>query len=195
MAETELPNVHELEEAGSKTFTKRVALATACYAVALAITALGGNNAMKEMLLFQQEASNQWAYYQAKAMRENMYRVQRLSMEANFIERQGTMRAEAREHFQTRINKMAEEEARYASEKKEIEREAKKAEHERDIYKKRDPYFDFAEALLQISVVMASIAILSASMPAFIFSVVFAVLGAVLSLNGYTMLFHLPFFH
>ena len=92
-------------------------------------------------------------------------------------------------------NKMAEEEARYASEKKEIEREAKKAEHERDIYKKRDPYFDFAEALLQISVVMASIAILSASMPAFIFSVVFAVLGAVLSLNGYTMLFHLPFFH
>jgi hypothetical protein len=194
MAETELPNVHELEEAGSNKFTKRVALATACYAVILAITALGGNNAMKEMLLAQQEASNQWAYYQAKAMRENLYRVQRLSMEANFMERQETMRPEARERFQTRMNKMADEEARYAAEKKEIERDARKAEHERDKYKKKDPYFDFAEALLQISIVMASIAILSASRPAFYFSFVVAILGAILSLNGYTMLFHLPFF-
>ena len=194
MAETELPDVHELEEAGSKKFTRRVALATACYAVVLAITALGGNNAMKEMLLAQQEASNLWAYYQAKAMRENLYRVQRMSMEANFMDRQGTMRPEARERFEARMQKMADEEARYAADKKEIEREARKAEHERDKYKKKDPYFDFAEALLQISIVMASIAILSAARPVFYFSLVVAVLGAILSLNGYFMLFHLPFF-
>lgn len=194
MAETELPNVHELEEAGSKKFTKGVALATACYAVILAMTALGGNNATKEMLLAQQEASNQWAYYQAKAMRENLYRVQRMSLEAAFMERRGTMRPEAREHFEAGIKKMSDEEARYASEKKEIEREARKAEHERDKYRKKDPYFDFAEALLQISIVMASIAILSASRPVFYFSFVVAVLGAVLSLNGYAMFFHLPFF-
>ena len=49
--EVELPNTEELEEIRGKTFTKRVALTTAIFAVMLAITSLGGNNAMKEMLL------------------------------------------------------------------------------------------------------------------------------------------------
>ena len=42
----------------------------ALYAVMLAITSLGGNNAEKEMMLAQQQASNEWAFYQAKASRE-----------------------------------------------------------------------------------------------------------------------------
>ncbi|MCL4477073.1 MAG: hypothetical protein M1508_12755 [Nitrospirae bacterium] len=37
MAEVELPNTEELEEIRSKTFTKRVALVTAIFAVILAI--------------------------------------------------------------------------------------------------------------------------------------------------------------
>jgi hypothetical protein len=64
MAEVELPNLEELEEIRAKTFTKRVALTTAFFAVLLAITSLGGNNAMKDMLLSQQQASDQWAFYQ-----------------------------------------------------------------------------------------------------------------------------------
>ena len=66
MSEVELPNAEELEEIKGKSFTKRVALTTAIFAVILAITSLGGNNAMKEMLLAQQQASDQWAFYQAK---------------------------------------------------------------------------------------------------------------------------------
>ena len=51
MTEVELPNPEELEEVKGKAFTRRVALTTAIYAVVLAIASLGGNNAMKEMLL------------------------------------------------------------------------------------------------------------------------------------------------
>ncbi|MCX5810872.1 MAG: DUF4337 domain-containing protein [Proteobacteria bacterium] len=194
MERVELPNTKELEELKARRFTKRIALTTAVYAVLLAITALGGNKAMKEMLLGQQEASNQWAFYQAKAMRENLYKIQRLNMEANFLERSGSMKPEARSQFKATINRMAVEENRYALEKKDIEHEAKKAEHERDINKKRDPYFEFAEGLLQISIVMASIAILSSFLPIFYFSLVIAMLGAFLSFNGFTLLFCLPFF-
>ena len=68
MAEVELPDPEELEERAEKTFSRRVALTTAVYAVVLAIAALGGNNAMKEMLLAQQQSSDQWAFYQAKVM-------------------------------------------------------------------------------------------------------------------------------
>ncbi len=49
-----------------------VALSVAVYAVVLAITALGGSNAGKDMVMAQQKATNQWSYYQAKVVRENM---------------------------------------------------------------------------------------------------------------------------
>ncbi len=193
MAEIELPNTKELEEMRAKRFTKGIAITTAVYAVVLAITALGGNNSTKEMLLGQQEASNQWSYYQAKNMRENLYRIQRLYVEADFLDRADTMKPETRARFEALIKKMGDEESRYATEKKEIEQEARKAEHERDVFKKKNPYFEFAEVLLQVSIVMASIAILSSSLPVFCFSLVFAAIGAILSFNGFVMVFHLPF--
>ena len=50
----ELPEV----ETADKTFARRAALTTAIYAVMLAIASLGGDNATKEMLLAQQQASD-----------------------------------------------------------------------------------------------------------------------------------------
>ncbi len=194
MEEVELPNTEELSEARSKRFTKRIALTTAIYAVVLAITSVGGNNTMKEMLLAQQTTSDQWSYYQAKALRQTFYRIQRLNLEAELLDRASSMKPQARARFQDTIKEMSAEESRYGAEKKEIEGEARKAEHERDIAKRRDPYFDFAEALLQISIVMASIAILSTSRPVFTFSLVVAAIGAIFSVNGFTMIFRLPFF-
>lgn len=195
MSEVELPNVEELEEEKGKTFTKRVALTTAIFAVILAITSLGGSNAMKEMLLAQQQASDQWAFYQAKVIREHLYRSQKLRFEADLIERGNLMKPEAKERIESMAKKMAEEEARYGTEKKSIEEEAKKLEHERDVNRNRDPYFDYGEVLLQIAIVMASISILSGSRPIFYFAIVGASLGTLFSLNGYLLIFRIPFFH
>jgi hypothetical protein len=195
MAEVELPNAEELEEIKGKTFTKRVALITAVYAVALAITSLGGNNAMKEMLLAQQQSSDQWAFYQAKVIREHLYRSQKMRLEIDLLERSGSLKPEVKARLENLLKATGEEEARYNKEKKEIEREAKKLEHERDVNRDKDPYFDYAEVLLQIAIVMASVSILSSSRPVFGFSVVAAALGAILSLNGYLLLFRIPFLH
>src|SRR6266850_3203552 len=86
MAEVELPNPEELHEHAEKSFSRRVALTTAIYAVALSIAALGGNNSVKEMLLAQQQSSDQWAFYQAKVIREHQYRGQKMLLEANLAE-------------------------------------------------------------------------------------------------------------
>ena len=195
MAEVELPNAEELEEMKAKGFTRRVALTTAIFAVALAITSLGGNNAMKEMILAQQQSSDQWAFYQAKAIREHLYRSQKMRLEGDLLERGDSMKRETREKLEAMLKKMGEEETRFAAEKKEIESEAKKLEHERDINRNKDPYFDYAEVLLQIAIVMASIAILSTSRPIFYFAIVSAILGSLFSLNGYLLIFRIPFFH
>ena len=195
MAEVELPKPDELEELKAKTFTKRVALTTALYAVVLAIASLGGTNAMKHMLLAQQQASDQWAFYQAKVIREHQYRIQKLRLEADLAERGPTMKREARQKFEELQAKLGDEEKRYSTEKKETLLEAKGLEKDRDIHRTKDPYFDYAEVLLQIAIVMASIAILATSRQLYVFSLGLAVLGAVLTLNGFLLFMKIPFLH
>jgi hypothetical protein len=193
MAEVELPNPKELEELKGSKFTKRVALTTAIFAVMLAITSLGGNNAMKEMLLAQQQSSDQWAFYQSKVIREHLYKLQKLQLETNLMEKGKSMSPELLKHYKDSIERMNGEETRFKAEKKVIETEAKKMEAERDVNKKKDPYFDYAEVLLQIAIVMASISILAGSAPVFYISVLSAVLGSLLSLNGFLLLVRIPF--
>jgi Domain of unknown function (DUF4337) len=195
MAEVELPNPQELHEHSVSHFSRRVALVTAIFAVVLAIAALGGNHAMKEMLLAQQQSSDQWAFYQAKVIREHLYRGQRLRLEADLAERDGTLRPEGRQKLEALLTKLDEEEKRYGAEKKDIEKDAKKLEGLRDSYQARDPYFLIAEALLQIAIVMSSVSILARSPLIFSFSLVIAVTGAVLTVNGYFPFFQLPFLH
>ena len=195
MAEVELPNPSELHEHAENTFSRRVALVTAVFAVVLAIAALGGNHAMKEMLLSQQQSSDQWAFYQAKVIREHLYRGQKLRLEADLAERDATLKPAAREKLEGLLRRLDEEEKRYGAEKKDIEKAAKDLEHKRDGYALRDPYFLIAEALLQIAIVMSSVSILARSGLIFSFSMALAAIGAVLTANGYLMLFQLPFLH
>ena len=194
MAEVEVPNPEELHERGEKTFSRRVALTTAIYAIVLSIAATGGNNAVKEMLLAQQKSSDQWAFYQAKVIREHQYRGQKMVVETQLAE-PSTIKGAEREKLAALAAKFAEEEKRYNAEKKDIEQEAKKLEHARDVFRERHPYFEFGEVLLQIAIVSASVSILSTSRPMFWLSLVLAMLGALLTVNGYAHLFTLPFLH
>ncbi len=195
MAEVELPNLEELEEIKAKTFTRRVALTTAIFAVLLAITSLGGNNAMKDMLLSQQQASDQWAFYQSKALREHLYKTNGLRIEADLLERGAGMKPASKKLYGAMLRDMRAEEKRYGVEKIKIEEEAKHLEAERDRNRIKDPYFDYAEVLLQISIVMASISILAVSRQIFYFALVSASIGTIMMLNGYLLIFKLPFFH
>ena len=195
MAEVEVPNPEELHERGEDRFGRRVALVTAVFAVILSISSMGGNNATKEMLLAQQKSSDQWAFYQAKVMREHLYRAQKLRLEADLAEKGGALRPDAHEQLEALDKKFDEEEKRYAAEKKDIEKDAKKLEGVRDKNSTRDPYFDLAEVFLQIAIVMSSVSILSKSRPVFYFSLVLAVIGTTLTINGYALFFHLPWLH
>ncbi len=195
MADVELPNTEELTELRGKQFTKRVALATAIFAVVLAVTSLGGNHATKEILLAQQQSSDQWAFYQSKVVRQHLYDIERMRIEAELLQSGAAMKPTVRANYEERLKKMRDEERRYGAEKKQIEQEARELEHERDKYRAKDPYFEYAEVLLQISIVMASISILAVSSNIFYFALVAAGLGAALMLNGYLLLFRIPFFH
>ncbi len=187
MPDVELPDPEELEEKKGKTFTRRVALVTAVYAVVLAISSLGGGNATKDMMLAQQEAADKWAYYQAKNIRSYEARLQRLRLELDLAERGGSMTEEVRQKADVLLAQLAENEERYDREKEDIKKEAREAEKDRDRNRTKDPYFDYAAVMLQIAIVMSSISILSSSRHLFALSAVLAVLGTSLSLWGFLL--------
>ena len=189
MADVEVPDPKEAEEKAASPFTKTVALLVAVYAVALAVTALGGSNAGKDMVMAQQKASNQWAYYQAKVMRENMYLLAAEELELQIEEETPPSKKEKREKKRDEYRKKA---ATYKAEKEEIMAEAKKLEEERDTAARRDPYFDYAEVLLQIGIVLASVAMLSGRKEAFYTSLALAALGVFLCANGYGLFMKVP---
>jgi Domain of unknown function (DUF4337) len=195
MPEVEIPKPEELEEIRNKGFTRRVAITTALYAVMLAIAALGGNNAMKDMLLAQQQSSDQWAFYQAKVIREHEYRIQQKRLEVELAERGAGMAPEVRQQYEALLAEFTAETKRYNTEKKDIEKDAKKLEHERDVNRKKAPYFDFAEVLLQIAIVMSSVSILSSSRLMYGLSLLLALGGTFLMINGYSLWTMLPFLH
>jgi hypothetical protein len=195
VAEIELPNPHELEERREKGFTRRVALVTAIYAVALAVAALGGNGYGREMLLAQQQASDQWAFYQARSIREHQYRGQKLRLELDLLERGAAMKPEARARAEALLRKFGDEEKRYNTSKEPIKVEAETLEHERDRARRRLFDFEYAEVFLQIAIVLASVSILAISRLMFSVSLVAAVAGAALAVNGFTLLATLPGAH
>ena len=192
MPEVELPNPEHLEHQRSRAFSRRVALVTAVYAVALAVAALGSKVAMKEMLLAQQQSSDQWAFYQAKVIREHQYRGQKMLIEAQLAE-PSALKGPERAKYEALAKKFGEEEKRYNTEKKDIEKDAKKLEHLRDHHRARDPNFEYAEIFLQIAIVTASVAILAESKAMFLFSLVSAVAGVLLTANGFVFGWNLPF--
>jgi hypothetical protein len=149
---------------------------------------------MKEMLLAQQQASDQWAFYQAKVIREHQYCTQQKRLEVELAERSASMAPEAQQQYAGLLAEFAAEATRYSSEKRDIEKEAKRLEQERDVNLRKDPYFDFAEVLLQIAIVMSSVSILATSRLLYGMSLILAVCGTVLMLNGYALLVALPFF-
>src|SRR5262245_39763838 len=138
MSEMDLPDPAELQEKGSKSFTRHVALVTAIYAVLLSITSLGGSNATKDMMLAQQQAADQWAFYQAKNIRGHQTRLVRLQLEREIAAR--SAQTDRDERADLLLADLAEEEERYDNEKKEIEQKARGLEHERDVNRSKDPY-------------------------------------------------------
>jgi len=190
--EVELPDPEHLEHQGSKAFSRRVALTTAFYAVVLAVAAMGSKVTMKEMLLAQQQASDQWAFYQARSIREHGYRMQKQLLETQLAS-PSSIKADERPKYEALAKRFCDEDKRYNTEKKDVEKEARRLEHERDLHRARDPNFEYAEIFLQIAIVTASVAILAESKAMFVFSLVAAIAGAVLTANGFVFGWPLPF--
>ena len=168
-------------------------------AVLLAITAMGGDNAAKEATLKNIAAANTWAFFQAKNVRRQLIRSHTEDLEL-LVETTPTLSEAQRSRINEKIAANKAYDAKLTSEPEsgegldELFKRGKALEGERDLAMRQDPYFDYAQACLQIAIVLASIAIISGGLPLLILSALLGAAGALLSLNGFTMLVHVPGF-
>lgn len=193
--------IAEARESADEKFKNRAALTIAFMAMLLAITSLGGGNAAEDMANNNIHASDTWAFYQAKSIRQTSMKIAADGLEADLLANPN-MPAEARAFVEKKIEEYRSTAARYEDEpdnddpgdplkgegRKQLTARAKDYESQRERASKQDPNFDFSEALFQIAIVLASVAILADSRLVLRISLVVGAAATLLMLNGYFLL-------
>jgi hypothetical protein len=153
-----------------------VTVTMAILAVLVAAVSLLGHRAHTEVVLSQTKASNQWAYYQAKNIRQHSYEV--------FLDELSVFNVKDPAQADKIREKYAKELERYRDEQKEIEAEARKLENERDTEHRRANRFDLGEVLLEAALVITSITLLTRKKFFWGFGMLLGVIGLVIAATG-----------
>jgi Domain of unknown function (DUF4337) len=193
-----LDEVAEQISASKDERSKWVGVYIGVLAVLLAICSVGGGNAAKDATRSNIEASNTWAFFQAKNIRRNSIAIAADDLELRLAS-QPAMPADARKRFEDKIKDYRAQIQKLTTDPDrkegldELFVKAKALEVERDAALRRDPYFDWSQALLQIAVVLASVHLIIGNMWLLGLSGGLGALGILLAFNGFTLAVNLPF--
>jgi hypothetical protein len=152
--------IHEELEKEGGSMLRRIALSTAIFAAIAAIASLEAGDTVNEALVLkteatrlQAEASDQWAYYQAKGIKKAVQE----AAQTPWLEAQ-----------KTPPHEYAEQAKKYADEQAEIQRLAREKESERDARSReaddllaRHHGFASAVALLQVGIALGAVSALT----------------------------------
>jgi len=178
-------------------FKQRAAILIAVLAMVLAVTSLGGNNAGKEAVNNNILASNFFNFYQAKNMRQTALMLAADEFEIAWSSDPG-LSADAKAALAKKLGDYKKTIGRYESDpdtqegKKELMARARAYEEARDHALRQDPYFDYAETLLQIAIVLISVAIVADAVWLSFIGAALGVIGTLLMIDGYTLLVAIP---
>lgn len=187
----------EKERQGANRFRQEAAIIIGVLAMMLAITSVGGANTGKEMVNSNIQASDTYAFYQAKNIRETNTQLASDQLEA-LMATQPNLSPEAKATIQKRLDAYKATIERYESDpktgegKKELLAKAQHFDELRNHAQEQDPNFDFAEALFQISIVLGSVSIVATARWLLGISLVLGGIATVLMLNGFFLFMHLP---
>ena len=183
-------------------FRSAAAMVIAVMAMILAIASLGGDNVGEAMIHNNIAASDTWAFYQAKNVRQTSYRLAAEELQTSLAGAGPQMSPEVWREVQQRIDGYLATVARYDDEpdaaapgdslrgegKRQLSARARMHEAARERAGRQDDNFDYASILLQIAIVLGSVSLLASSRKVLALALSLAVAGAGLTLNGFLLL-------
>ncbi len=192
---------HEAEDK----FRDRAALLIALFAMLLAVASLGGGNVAEDMIQNNIKASDTWAFFQAKNVRQTQYRLAADELEVQLAN--PGLPPDVRAALQEKVAAYKATVVRYDDEpdpaapadslrgegKKQLSAQARRYEALRERAGAQDSNFDYSEVAFQLAIVLGSVAILALSHKVLYISVGLGVIGTLLIINGFALLFPLPF--
>jgi hypothetical protein len=162
------------EKEKKEAWTKYVSLSIVIIAVIGATAAQWSGKFGSDVQMSQVKASDQWAFYQSKSIKQNLYEVSRTLLTKN-VDTNSAAFKKGEDDFNSRIK-------RYEDEKAEIKKKAEDLEKKRDVAGVAGGHMSLSVSFFSVSIAMASICMVTKKKPLWFASLALAGLG------GYQMI-------
>lgn len=166
-----------------------VALTTVIFAVCATLSTFKGGGYSTKSVISQEQATDQWNFFQAKSIRESLHVLQKenLEIQKSLLSKEGC--ADALQKYQAAIAKADANIEKYEKQKKEIELKAREFESARDSAQKFGRPFGIAVIFFQIAILLCSIAALFKRKPIWLIALAIGAVGLVYFANGFWLFF------
>lgn len=165
---------------------KGVALTTTCLAVLASIAASrSAFFTARGQLLTAQEGS-QWAYYQAKSIKQHLEEKQKDSLE---IASRGSLTGSQKELIEKQLKAAETAVERYSQEKTDIQNNAERTSRENILAVRRGAQFSLSVVFLQIGIMLSSVSALVKRRELWYVGLIGGLGGTIYLANGFLLLF------
>jgi uncharacterized protein DUF4337 len=158
-------------------WTLPVAITISILAVLVAMATLMGHRSSIEVVLLQTQASDQWAFYQAKNIR-----LHEMQSVADML---GVLALADKEKTEALREKYRKDTERYEKDKEQISEKAKEFESERAVVSRREDRFDAGEVILEIALIICSLTLLTKRKAFWYSGIAIGVVGFFVGLSGF----------
>lgn len=183
------------DETAERKRDKWVAIYIAVLAVLIAISATGSNDAMKTAQQAGIQVNDNYAFYQAKVIRQEEVKLATDNVALRMLENPN-LPEQTLKVLQAKKADYEKEAARLETNakngKKELLAKAENCENERNLALAQHPFYDYSGAMLQIAIVLASASIITGARLLLGVSGAVGIFGILLFLNGYALFYGSP---
>lgn len=162
-----------------------LALTTVVFAVCATLSTFKGGNYSTRSVLAHGQASNFWAYYQAKSIKSYLYELQKENYEFEAKERRPALSEASIKEYDAIIESYAKKIKKYDDDKNAISKDAKEQEQIREDAQKHSGIFGIAVIYLQVAILLSSIAALLKKKPLWFLGLVVGAIGMVYFVDGF----------
>jgi len=167
MSEVEIPHAHEVDD-----FGKRIGVLVAVLGVLLSVTTIASHREHTAAVVLKTESNDQWAFYQAKKIREYEAEVG-----ATIVKSLGSDPART----QSALDALGAQRDKYANDAAGIQKTAEEREAQTRHAEARALRFDLGEGFLELGLVLSSLYFLARKRLFPVAGMVAAALGTVLA--------------